>query len=92
MPCVLVDADVLAPGRRLPAVRCQRCRRRFGLLTDHDMFERAEVPYHRVHPIYLKLRQAIQVFEDDAIRLLDGEVELNNTHFGGSFENRRARK
>ena len=31
-----------------------------------------EVPYHRVHRFFLKLRRAIWAFADDAIRLLDG--------------------
>ena len=61
-------------------------------LTDHDIAGRVEVPYHRVHRFFLRLRRAIQEFEDEAIRLLDGEVEVDETYFGASFENRRAGK
>lgn len=61
-------------------------------LTDHDIANRVEVPYHRVHRFFLKLRRAIQAFEDETIRLLDGEVEVDETYFGASFKNRRAGK
>lgn len=61
-------------------------------LTDHDIPGRVEVPCHRVHRFFLRLRRAIRTFEDEAIRLLDGEVEVDETYFGASFENRRAGK
>ncbi len=61
-------------------------------LTDHAIAERVEVPYHRVHRFFLNLRRAIHDFEESSIRLLDGAVEVDETYFGPSFENRRASK
>lgn len=37
-------------------------------LPDHDITQRVEVPYHRVHRFFLKLQRAIQEFEDESIR------------------------
>ena len=59
-------------------------------LTDHAIAERVEASYDRVHRFYLKLRRAIRAFEERSFRLLDGEVEVDETYFGASFDNRRA--
>jgi transposase-like protein len=61
-------------------------------LTDHGIAERLDVSYDRVHRFFLKLRRAIRDFEERSFRLLDGEVEVDETYFGASFENRRAGK
>ena len=44
-------------------------------LTDHDIAQRVDVPYHRVHRFFLKLRRSIRDFEDRSIRLLAGKVK-----------------
>lgn len=62
-------------------------------LTDYGIPERLDVSYDRVsydrvHRFFLKLRRAIRDFEERSFRLLDGEVDVDETYFGASFENR----
>lgn len=57
-------------------------------LTDHAIARRVGMPYHRVHRFFLTVRRAITDYEERSIRLLDGEVEVDETYFGPRFRNR----
>lgn len=58
-------------------------------LTDHGIAQRLEAPYHRVHRFFLLLREAIHAYEEQSIRRLGGEVEVDESYFGPRFRNRR---
>lgn len=58
-------------------------------LTDHGIAERLQAPYHRVHRFFGRVRRSLQAFEDDQIRKLEDQVEVDETYFGPSFKNRR---
>jgi len=58
-------------------------------LTDHGIAERVQSPYHRVHRFFGRVRQSLQAFEDSQIRMLEHQVEVDETYFGPSFKNRR---
>jgi len=58
-------------------------------LTDHGIARRVGLPYHRVHRFLLTVREAIRAFEERSIKLMDGEVEVDETYFGPRFRNRR---
>lgn len=48
--------------------------------------------YHCDNRFVRELRRAIHDFEEASIRLLNGDVEVDETYFGASFENRRSDK
>ncbi len=58
-------------------------------LTDHAIARRVGLPYHRVHRFFLTVREAIADYEERSIKLLDGEVEVDETYSGPRFRNRR---
>ena len=58
-------------------------------LTDHAIARRTGLAYHRVHRFLLTVRAAIADYEERSIKLLDGEVEVDETYFGPRFRNRR---
>lgn len=58
-------------------------------LTDRAIARRLGVAYHRVHRFFLTVRRAIAAYEERSIKLLDGEVEVDETYFGPRFANRR---
>jgi transposase len=61
-------------------------------ITDHKIAERIDEPYSSVHRFLMRVREAIQVYEDRLVHPLDGEVEVDETYFGASFKNRRRSK
>lgn len=58
-------------------------------LTDRGIARRLQADYHQVHRLLTQLRQSLQVFEDSHIRMLEDQVEVDETYFGASFKNRR---
>jgi transposase-like protein len=58
-------------------------------LTDHGIADRTAANYHNVHRFFGNVRRGLQVFEDQHIRRLEGQVEVDETYFGASFKNRR---
>lgn len=58
-------------------------------LSDHGIARRLNVNYNQVHRFFGKLRQALQQFEDAHIRMLEGNVEVDESYFGATFKNRR---
>lgn len=61
-------------------------------VTDHKIARRIDDPYSSVHRFFLRVREAIQSYEDRFVHPLDGEVEVDETYFGASFTNRRRAK
>lgn len=58
-------------------------------LSDHKIAIRVREEYYNVHRFYMRVRQAIQRYEDTRIQLMDGEVEVDESYFGPKFKNRR---
>lgn len=58
-------------------------------LTDRKIAQQVEVNYKRVHRLFTKVRKAILDYEQRSIKLLDQEVEVDETYFGADFHNRR---
>ncbi len=61
-------------------------------VPDHKIAKRIDEPYSSVHRFLMRVREAIQVYEDRLVHSLDGEVEVDETYFGASFGNRRRSK
>lgn len=61
-------------------------------LTDRRIAQRLDVSYNRVHRFYMNIRKAILTYEERSIKLLDQQVEVDETYFGADFKNRRRKK
>ena len=46
----------------------------------------------RLNLNYRKVRERLSKYEEEAIEVLDGEVEVDETYFGADFTNRRKNK
>jgi len=58
-------------------------------LTDHAIAKRVALDYQQVHRFFHRLREAIVAYENQSIRLVDGEVEVDETYCGAKFGNRK---
>lgn len=58
-------------------------------LSDHGIAQRLQVSYNQVHRFFGHLRRALCNFEEEHIRMLEGQVEVDESYFEASFKNRR---
>jgi len=57
-------------------------------LSDHKIAKSIDGNYQKIHRFYNKVRERLKEYEEDSIKLLDGEVEVDETYFGAGFQNR----
>lgn len=58
-------------------------------LTDHKIAARLHEDYQRVHRFFMRIRERLKEYEEESIRVLDGEVEVDESYFGARFKNRK---
>lgn len=58
-------------------------------LTDRDIARHLNVDYRRIHRFLMTVREAIAAYENQAIEVLQGTVEVDESYFGAQFKNRR---
>ena len=58
-------------------------------VTDRAIATRLHGDYQQLHRFFHRLRQALVVYENQSIRVLDGEVEVDETYCGAKFRNRK---
>lgn len=61
-------------------------------LTDHKIAERLCGDYQRIHRFFMRIRERLHEYEEASIRVLDGEVEVDESYFGARFKNRKRKR